>query len=190
MVKIGFICEGDTEVKVVKSDEFQQWLGQIGLACVLPIEDARGNGNLLPHNIDTHRKTLFKAGAKAILILTDLDKENSIDAVQQRIGNFSDQHIIVSVKQLEAWFLADSQTLGTLLGESFTFDKPETDANPYETIRQLFIDKTGRGIGTKPMLARRMLKYGFSLERAAAHPNCPSARYFLTKLQTIASATF
>ena len=33
-----------------------------------------------------------------------------------------------------------------------------------------------------------MLKYGFTIENAANHPNCPSARYFLTKLQTLASA--
>lgn len=188
MVKIGFICEGDTEVKVVKSTEFQQWLRQIGLACVMPIEDARGNGNLLPDNIDTQRKTLFNAGAEAIVILTDLDQETSVDAVRQRIGSYINQHIVVSVKQLEAWFLADSQTLGTLLGEPFTFDKPEEERNPYETIRQLFIAKTERGVGTKPMLARRMLKYGFSIERAAEHPNCPSARYFLDTLQTLASA--
>lgn len=188
MVKIGFICEGDTEVKVVKSHEFQQWLKQIGLVCVLPIEDAKGNGNLLPDNIGTQRKTLFNAGAKAILILTDLDQETSVDAVQRRIGSNANQHLIVSVKQLEAWFLADSYTLGTLLGESFTFDNPEMEQNPYETIRQLFLQKTGRGVGTKPMLARRMLKYDFSIERAAEHPNCPSARYFLNKLQTLASA--
>lgn len=188
MVKIGFICEGDTEVKVVKSTEFQYWLGQIGLTCVLPIEDARGNGNLLPDNIDTQRKTLFNAGAEAILILTDLDQEPSVDAVRQRIGSHADQHIAISVKQLEAWFLADSQTLGTLLGEPVTIELPEEEDKPFETIRQLFLTKTGRGVGTKPMLARRMLKYGFSIERAAEHPNCPSARYFLNKLQTLASA--
>ena len=188
MVRIGFICEGDTEVKLVKSTEFQQWLRQIGLSCVLPIQDAEGNGNLLPHNIDTQRNTLFNAGAEAIIVLTDLDEESSVDVVQKRIGTYTQQHLIVSVRQLEAWFLADTQTIGTLLGEPFTFDQPEAEAEPFETIRQLFIAKTGRGVGTKPILIRRMLKYGFSIQRAAAHPNCPSAQSFLDTLTTLASA--
>lgn len=188
MVKVGFICEGDTEVKVVRSAEFQEWLKQQGLVCVMPVEDAEGNGNLLPHHLDTRRATLLKAGADIILIVTDLDKEASIGEVYQRIGSYADQHIIVSVMQFEAWFLADSQTLGTLLGEPFTFNTPEAEHDPFETIRQLFLTKTGRGVGTKPILARRMLKYGFTIQRAAEHPNCPSARYFLTKLQTLASA--
>jgi hypothetical protein len=31
-----------------------------------------------------------------------------------------------------------------------------------------------------------MLYSGFSLESAAAHPNCPSAKYFLQKLKSLA----
>lgn len=188
MVKIGFICEGDTEAKLVRSSEFQQWLNQLGLSCVMPIEDAEGNGNLLPHQIDTFRQRLFINGANVLFVMTDLDNDLSIEDVQYRIGEYTNQHIIVSVKQLEAWFLADTKTLETLLGESILIELPEEDEKPFETIRQLFLKKTGRGVGTKPILARRMLKYGFTIQRAAEHPNCPSARYFLNKLQTIAAA--
>lgn len=188
MVNVGFICEGDTEVKIVKSEAFQHLLRASGLTCVLPIEDAKGNGNLLPHNMLERRNTLEKAGADAIFILTDLDEDVTIDATRQRIGESPNQHIIVAVQEAEAWFLADSVTLSTLLGKSVYFDDPEQEAEPFEIIRQLFIKETGRGVGTKPILARRMLKYGFTIENAAKHPNCPSAHYFLTKLQTLASA--
>lgn len=188
MVKIGFICEGDTEVKIVKSGAFQHLLIKSGLTCVFPVEDADGNGNLLPHKIIEKRRALEKAGADMIFVLTDIDNDASVTSARQRIGEYPGQQIIVAVREAEAWFLADSSTLSTLLNEPFYVDYPEHDVEPFETIRHLFLQQTGRGVGTKPMLARRMIKYGFSIEQAAQHPNCPSARYFLTKLQTLATA--
>ncbi len=188
MVNIGFVCEGDTEVKIIKSEAFQQLLRERNLRCVFPIEDADGNGNLLPHNLTERRQALEKAGADTIFILTDLDKDASVAITRQRIGEHSNHEIIVAVQEAEAWFQADSATLSGLLGEPVYFETPEKDPQPFETIRRLFLTKTGRGVGTKPILARRMLKYGFTIEAAANHPNCPSARYFLTKLQTLASA--
>ncbi|MBD2755025.1 ubiquitin family protein [Spirosoma validum] len=188
MVNVGFICEGDTEVKIVKSDAFQYLLEQLSLRCIFPVEDADGNGNLLPHNILAKRNTLEKAGADKIFILTDLDTDASVISTRQRIGEYFNQRIIVAVQEAEAWFLADSATLTTLLGKSIYFDYPEQAVEPFEVIRQLFLEETGRGVGTKPILARRMIKYGFTIENAAQHPNCPSANYFLTKLQTLASA--
>lgn len=188
MVNVGFICEGDTEVKIVKSDAFQLLLAQLSLRCIFPIEDADGNGNLLPHNILPKRSTLEKAGADTIFILTDLDSDSSIVNTRERIGEYPNQQIIVAVQEAEAWFLADSSTLSMLLRKSIYFDYPEQEVEPFETIRQLFLEETGRGVGTKPILTRRMLKYGFTIENAAQHPNCSSATYFLTKLQTLASA--
>jgi hypothetical protein len=188
MVNVGFICEGDTEVKIVKSEAFQSLLTATGLHCVSPIQDADGNGNLLPHNITEKRQVLTKKGATHIVVLTDQDNDTSVTATRQRIGDYPDQHTIIAVRAAEAWFLADSATMTKMLDVPFHLDQPEEEAEPFETIRQLFLRQTGRGVGTKPILARRMLKYGFSIERAAAHPNCPSAHYFLTKLQTLASA--
>lgn len=188
MVNIGFICEGDTEVKIVKSSAFQHLLTESELTCVFPIEDAEGNGNLLPHKIVEKRNALEKAGANVIFILTDIDKDASVADARQRVGEYPGQRIIVAVREAEAWFLTDSSTLSTLLGEPFYEEYPEQEAEPFETIRRLFIQQSGRGVGTKPMLARRMLNYGFTIEQAARHPNCPSARYFLTKLKTLATA--
>ena len=188
MVSVGFICEGDTEVMIVKSIAFQELLTSLNLQCIFPIEDAEGDGNLLPHNIGPKQERLRQAGANAIIVLTDLDNRTSIANTKQRITEAFNQHIIVAVKEIEAWFLATNNLLGQLLGEPITIEFPEADEEPFETIRQLFIEKTGRGVGTKPILARRMLKYGFTIENAAKHPNCPSANYFLTKLQTLASA--
>ena len=188
MVNIGFICEGDTEVKIMELRAFQQLLIECRLQCIFPIEDADGNGNLLPHKLMERRSVLEQAGTHAIFVLTDLDQDVSIKDTRMRIGEYENQHIISAVRQAEARFLADSATLSRLLDSHFYVEHPEKETNPFEQIRNLFLQRTGRGVGTKPMLARRMLKYGFTIENAARHPNCPSANYFLTKLQTLASA--
>ena len=189
MVSIGFVCEGKTEKEIIESDMFQRWLNQNGITCVNPVFDVDGSGNLLPHRLSDVRDTLFKNGAEVICILTDLDEDQCITMTRQRITEQPNQHIIVAKRQIESWFLSDSVTLRKLFSDdSFEFYFPETESNPFLILKALFKLNTGRGIGTKPMLARRMLKYGFTIERAAEHPNCPSARYFLDKLQTLASA--
>ena len=188
MVKVGFICEGDTERKILESNTFQQMLTTFGISCVMPIEDAGGSGNLLPHNIEPIRTKLFSAGATQIIVLTDLDKDVCITRTKQRISELPNQIIIIAVKAIEAWFLADSGLLSQLIGDVIHINHPENEEQPFDVIRRLFLNKTGRGVGTKHILTTRLLKYGFSIERAAQHPNCPSANYFLTKLQTLASA--
>lgn len=188
MVTIGFICEGDTERKIIESVAFQQTLTGLGLICIKPIEDADGNGNLLPHNIEPIRTKLFAAGADTIFVLTDLDKDATVDSTKKRISELPNQTIIIAIKAVEAWFLADSNLLSDLMSTTIHIDHPESEEQPFEKIRQLFLDKTGRGVGTKHILATRFIKYGFTIEKAAQHPNCTSAHYFLTKLQTLASA--
>ena len=52
MVKVGFIVEGNTEKVIVNSPQFKAFLNNIGLSIVDPVIDAKGNGNLLPQNIE------------------------------------------------------------------------------------------------------------------------------------------
>lgn len=51
---------------------------------------------------------------------------------------------------------------------------------PWERLKELANDYRQSGTGSsKPAFAKRMTKhYNFSLERAANHPNCPSAKEF------------
>ncbi len=189
VVNIGFVCEGKTEQDIIESASFQDWLIQNGLRCVHPVFDVAGSGNLLPHRLGDIRDTLFRNGANIIVVITDLDQDECITVTRQRITQQDNQIVIVAVKQIESWFLGDTITLRRLFSEdTFEFSNPEAEQNPFVTLKRLFELKTQRGIGTKQMLARRMLKYGFTIENAARHPNCPSANYFLTKLQTLASA--
>lgn len=186
-MRIGFICEGKTEKKIIESDRFQQWLQQKNIECLLPVVDAKGNGNLLPHKIEALRQELLGQQVQKIIILTDLDTDSCITLTHQRITERDDQIIIVAVKQIESWFLGDTPTLRSLINDStFNFNQPEQEANPFQTLQQLILTKTNRGVGSKSILVSRMLKDGFSIENAAQ--NCPSAHYFITKLQTLASA--
>jgi hypothetical protein len=179
MVKIGFICEGETEKLIIESEAFKTLLAKSDLQLVLAI-DAEGNGNLLPHNIEKFIAILEDAACDKIFILTDLDKDSCITFTKQRISARENDIIIVAVKQIEAWFLSDSQTLSGLFKTKFQFELPENENEPYDTLNSLFINNTGRGNGKKDnggkiKTARKMLNNGFSLTNAASHPNCSSA---------------
>lgn len=186
VVKIGFIVEGETEALILNSDNFKAILDELNLV-VVGIINAGGNKNLLPHNILVHHANLIKKGAEKIVILTDLDNDQCITKTKERITERENQFIIVAIKQIEAWFLADSTLLSHLFNESFIFDYPEKEDVPFNRLRDLLVQFRGRGIPKKVPMALKMLNSGFSIQHAANHPNCPSASYFLTKLKQCAS---
>ncbi len=183
MVKVGFICEGETEKIIVDSTNFKNILALNNLQLVNAI-DATGNGNLLPKNITPFIESLKDDGAEKIFILTDLDEDLCITKTKERINAPETVIVIISVKQVESWFLADSITLSKVFGKEYKFDFPENENSPREKLREIFVVETGRGIGpSKPGFAKRILKEGFSVLNAAAHPNCNSAKYLLSKLK-------
>jgi hypothetical protein len=186
VVKVGFIVEGKTERKIVESAAFRELLSNNHLSLVSPVINADGNGNLLPKKLKESITVLQSNGAEKIFIVTDLDEDACITKTHERIGASANTIVIIAVKQIEAWFLADSFTMSTLLREDFSYEWPEKENAPFEKLKSLFLDKTNRGVGTKDTFTARMLKYGFSIQRAAAHPNCPSATYFLNKLKQTA----
>jgi hypothetical protein len=181
---VGFICEGQSDKILLESPQFGALLTSKGLRKVNVIF-TQGAGNLLPQNIESFRSALKSNGAEVIFVLTDLDENLCITSTKDRLQALFEERVVVAVRAIESWFLADSQTLSILLNKQYHFERPEDEAQPFETLRSIFLNETQRGVGTKPILARRMIKYGFSLEAAAAHPNCPSARYFLDKLQKL-----
>jgi hypothetical protein len=187
MVNVGFICEGYTELFILKSPKFGDLLLELGLNPVGFI-NVEGNGNLLPKNIEKHRKNLEAEGAEHIVILTDLDEDRCITLTKQRIGERPNQDIIISVRQIESWFLADTSTIRSIFRGNFLFENPENEDIPFEKIRRLYFEKFNKGLvgkDEKKKLASKMLQNGFSVKNAADHPNCPSASYFLKKLREI-----
>ena len=186
MVKIGFICEGDTEQILLLSDSFQQYLSSINLLAVNVI-NACGSGNLLPHNIGGYLESLEKTGAEVVVILTDLDDDICITRTKERIKSREQDVIIIAVKKIEAWFLANDIAMRSLLRNGlFSYTNPEGTLNPFETINSLMLEYTGRGIGRtssgKIKLVKRLIDLGFDLRHSASHPQCYSVKYFLSKL--------
>lgn len=187
MVKVGFICEGDVEKIFVASEKFQELLIKQNLLCVHPIINAAGKDNLLPHRIVEHRENLKRNGAEVILILTDLDDNQCFARTKERIKAKENEIVVISVKQIESWLLADSETMSFFCKQNFFYEFPEEDSVPFETIRAELFRITGRGYGRNAKLrfAKVFIDAGFSIENAAKHPNCPSANYFLSKLMKI-----
>jgi hypothetical protein len=190
MIKVGFICEGFTEQKLLESAKFQAFLQSIQIEQVGNIINAEGSGNLLPHNIAGYINSLKEKQADTIIILTDLDEDICITKTKERI-NVSQEHIVVvAVKQIESWFLACTSCMRVLLKEpGFSFQYPEAEAIPFETLRKLKLEKTGSGVTAsgKIKLMNILLSLGLDIQEAASHPNCPSAKYFIDKLHQIAA---
>jgi hypothetical protein len=192
MVKVGFICEGESDAFLLQSDTFNLFLREINISRVNVI-DATGCGNLLPHNITQYLIALEKQGAQKIVVLADLDDAPCITHRKQYLGGRPQDTLIIAAKELEAWYLADSTTMKRLLRlQHFDCAYPEADLDPFNKINELLVANIGRGIGTsdsgKLKLAKRVLDFGFDFNKCAAHPNCFSAEYFVKKLKEIGTA--
>ena len=189
MMKVGFIVEGHCEQAVLNSLAFQDWLTVVGVLRVGAVGNAKGKNNLSNEVARSLAEILRSKGAEHIIILRDLDELLDLETAKQEVIQADDITLCVAVRELEAWFLADSGTLSTIFKTNFHFDHPEQEAKPLETLSRLSRRfRNDRGIDDKRKFTNLMIANGFSIQRAAEHPNCPSARYFLGKLQTLASA--
>jgi hypothetical protein len=183
MVKVGFICEGITKKLIIDSADFKNILATNNFQLINSI-DANGSGNLLPKYIGPFIESLKDDGAEKIFILTDLDKDLCITKTKERINAPETIIVVIAVKQIEAWFLADSITLSKVFEKGFHFDFPENEIIPRDKLREIFVKEIGRGFGdSKPKFAYNFIKNGFSVLNAANHPNCDSAKYLLNKLK-------
>jgi hypothetical protein len=192
MIKVGFICEGYTEKILLESTSFGDLLRSLNIE-LLQVINAEGCDNLLPHNIGPYTAILENVGAQFIIIVTDLDDDTCIAETKNRILARKQDVVVVAVKKIEAWFLACTPAMRKVLGHpGFECADPEDEQEPFETINNLLIVHSGRGIGKKTAgkkkLINRLLEYGLDLADAAAHGSCPSAAYFLRKLQEIGAS--
>lgn len=186
MVKLGFIVEGDTEKIILESPSFKELLDSLKISYVSDIINVEGCNNLLPYKIKENTEILHDKGATKIVILTDLDKEKCVTETKARIKPLQNHICIVSKKEIEAWFLSDTVALRNFIQHNIDeYNNPEEIVDPFEEIRKAKINKTGRGFTTKRKLAHSMIKSGFSIKRAAEHPHCTSAKYFIDKLKSL-----
>lgn len=183
MVKLGFIVEGDTEKIIFEKSDLFQYLDSLSIPFVRNIINSKGNGNLLPRNIEKHSEKLTANGVTNIFILTDMDEDQCITETKKRIFPSKNQTVIVSTKKIEAWFLSDTKTMRKFLNNyKYTCSNPESIKEPYKEICSLKQRVSNFRIPSKRFLADKMTENGFSILKAAEHPNCNSAKYFLKKI--------
>lgn len=188
MVKVSFIVEGKVE-KIFIDHLFKTgWLETKGIEKVGPTVDVKGGGNLCPRNIAKYISQVSKHKPNHILVLTDLECDSCFTHTKKRLGDCENCVIVIAKKAIESWFLADDFVLkGLTNGQHENFDYPEaTDTMPYEKIKELMGLSTGRGPGPKALLAKKVLKSGFDVVRAAQHGQCQSAEYFVKKIESLA----
>ncbi len=189
MVKIGFIVEGHCEKAVLGSAAFQAYLKETGILSVREVQNAKGKDNLANETATSLAQIARDKGAEHTVVLRDMDSLADVEAAKNEVIQADDLSVCVAVQELEAWFLADSETISTVFKTNFFFDKPEQETDPFTTLNNLSRQfRQGRGIDDKRKFTNLMLANGFTIEKAARHPNCPSAQYFLSTLQTLASA--
>ena len=188
MVKVGFIVEGACEKIVIESAVFKDFLQRNDFELIEPVVDANGAGNLLPHNIEPFIGVLEEKGAERLYILTDSDGF-PVEDVKERINHAKITTYFIAVKAIEAWFLADTQAMKKwleiedLAGEQCP---EETPGLAWDRISES-VKETGaaRGPGNKVGCAKKMIKYWeFSIENAATHRNCPSAKCVVAHFQS------
>jgi hypothetical protein len=193
MVKIGFIAEGPSDAKILRSPLFLQLLQHNNLELVDIIVPEGKTHFFHPKavfeqiqpKVESYIKRLEGKGAAVIIFWIDQDDEPCYTAVKSKIPHHRDNIILICKRALEAWYFADSKAMSSLLREDYQCSEPEILPAPFDAIKILLKEKSGRGIGDKIILASKMLGHGFSIANAAAHPNCPSARYFIAKLQSL-----
>ena len=186
-MKIGFIVEGGAEKIILKSENFQDFAKSNNLE-IIGIFDAGGKGNFTSYseNVSRFFKIFKDKLAQYIIIVTDIENDPCITYTKNSIYKYDEnkQIELISVKAIESWFLADSETLSKVFQTDFVFPNlEEIDKLPFDQIKKEFLKYTKRGISkSSNMLAKKMIRNGFSIINAANHPECKSAKYFIEKL--------
>ncbi|NOR69285.1 MAG: hypothetical protein GQ532_06245 [Methylomarinum sp.] len=195
MVTVGFIVEGVSDKKLIESTTFQCWAEQTyQLKIINPVIDAGGNGNMCSRLIERYVVLLQKSvNPDKIVVLADLDPEKCAPCIKKRkeiIGTQGIDLVIIARKAMESWFLADTVAMSkwTKNNEFYEHMPEESAAMPWDRLQEIGEESIGRGPGTKVGFARKFInQYQFDVTRAAGHPNCPSAKYFVDKLALLAN---
>lgn len=191
MVTVGFVVEGASDKKLVESQSFRDWLIQdCQLQVIDQVVDVGGNGNLCARNIAFYVNLLKKQhNPDKVVVLADLDPEKCAPCIAKRkeiIGSENIDLVIIARKAIESWFLADTDAMESWTKRSSFFEEyPEqTFSMPWERLKEIGLQTIGRGPGSsKIAFADKFINHHkFSVVKAAQHPNCPSARYFVEKL--------
>lgn len=190
MVKVGFVVEGPSEKRLVDSAHFQALCVRYGVEICKPIIVVKGVGNggrdLTGFIRDCHNQ----AKPEKVLVLVDADDAPCFQSRKATLGGIETADAVVLAKRtLEAWFMADMEAFSRWAQRQICIPFPEQEAKNIDFLKKLAKELGIRGADNHQLFARTMIspKIDFSIERAAQHPHCPSAAYFLRALARLAS---
>lgn len=182
MVRLGIICEGESETIIFNDNSFKNWLHSLNIELV-SVQETGSINQFFEDRFEKHRALMLLKNVDFIVALIDLDKAPSLKEHKTRVNILQNEAVVIAVKEFESWYLADKNALNNLLQKQVLIEFPEEVQEPFKEIVKL---NNGKGFGkSKPFLAKMMLRNGFSIENAAKHPNCPSAKYFIKKLESL-----
>ena len=196
MVRVGFLVEGECE-RVLVEHHVKPWAKENNIKIIANIE-VGGSGNFKSYNFDGFLKLCYQHGPDYIIVLTDLDNE-CVANIKNRIDRPEIDLICVAKKSLESWYLADTEAMKCWMPTFQPMQYPELmpkNQQPWDVIAELSGQhpyRKGRddparvrgqmGKRKKTEFTTQMIReFNFSLVRAATHPNCASAKYFVDHL--------
>ncbi len=190
MVKVGFVVEGSSEKRLIDSANFHALCASYGIEICKPIIVIGGIGDGGCDITGFIRDCRSQAHPDQVLVLVDLENAPCFQECKANLGGIETADtIVIARRTLEAWFMADIEAFARWVQGKISIPFPELEQNNFALLKTLekILDIRGPGVNHESF-AKTMLnsKYDFSLERAARHPHCPSAQYFLTALQRLA----
>ena len=183
MVKIGFIYDGETEKVILGSPMFIEFLNKYNFELAGHIKYTGGKIER-DTNMLLNRKSVEK-----VIILKDLEQlPTEKDLINQLKSKekITNKNIIVIVKKMfEAWLLADTNTIKKILRQKKLkpFNNPENETNPHSTLQNKLGSKY-KNLG-KPAIAKLFIRHGFTINNAAKHKQCHSAKNFLKIIENL-----
>ncbi len=182
MVKIGFIYDGETEQVILNSKMFKDFLGKYNF-------ELAGMRKYVGGKIARDTNMLIKRNnAEKVIIIKDLeqlaDKESVLKELKKKEKISNNNSLVIVKRMIEAWFLADNETMGRILRNKIKpFNNPENEINPHRTLQ----NKLGRGYQDlgKPAIANLFITNGFTIENAAKHSQCHSAKEFIKTIEEL-----
>ena len=192
VLRIGFVVEGQSDKVVVESETFGRWLEDQDMELVGPVVVAGGHGAM-------QRRTKGGMGLAQLLrkqagnldrivVLADLDPSEAVPCItcrKKRIDTEAVDLVVVARKAIESWFLADTLAMRSWTGDESYYEKrpEETPDMPWDRMKEVGHTRRGR---SKVLFARLLTgQHGFDVVRAAEHPECPTARYFIERVSTL-----
>ena len=144
--------------------------------------------------MNQYAKMLHDKGAFKVFLLKDLEQlsyKQANDQLKTQEELHEDIIVIFVKKMIEAWFLADTNTLSKVLKSPKLnpVSNPEKVDNPYKELKDKLkqVNKHYSKFG-KPDIASLFLDHGFTFKNAAAHRQCKSAQKFHETLQSLGNS--